>query len=57
MALMEVYKQMEAKYHEAVLEVQSLQVEQSTNIERDRQEVETMIQELELVKVENATAE
>lgn len=54
---MEVYKQMEAKYHEAVLEVQSLQVEQSSKIEKDRHEVETMIQELDLVKVENVAAE
>ena len=34
-----------------------MQVEQSGQIQKDRQEIETMIQELELVKVENASAE
>ena len=37
--------------------MQTMQVEYSGKIETDRQEVETMIKELDLVKAENATAE
>ena len=34
-----------------------MQVEYSGKIEQDRQEVETMVKELDLVRVENVTAE
>ena len=54
---MDVYKQLEAKYHDAMLEMQTMQVEYSGKIEKDRQEVEQLIGELELVKKENVTAE
>ena len=54
---MDVYKQLEAKYHDAMLEMQTMQVEYSGKIEKDRQEAEQLIGELELVKKENVTAE
>ena len=34
--LMDVYKQLEAKYHDAMLEMQTMQVEYSGKIEKDR---------------------
>lgn len=55
--LMDVYKQLEGKYHDAVLEVQTMQVECSGRIEQDRYEVGNMVRELELVRAENVTAE
>jgi len=56
-ALMDVYRQLEMKFHDSMLDTQSMQVEHSGLIEKDRLEAETMVQELELVKAENATAE
>ena len=34
--LMDVYKQLEVKYHDAMLEMQTMQVEYSGKIEKDR---------------------
>lgn len=54
---MEVHKQMEIKVQEAFLELQTMQMEQSAIIDKDRLEVEGMIKELDLAKVENEQAE
>lgn len=55
--LMDAYKVLEARYHDAVLEMQTMQVEYSGKIEKDRQEVDAFVNELDLVRAENATAE